>query len=62
VKVFETIKRFASTDGIASLVAYVVCPQASAAIGAALRVYGGVVKRALNSFSAPGTGYKSGKG
>lgn len=41
------IKRFASTDEIASLVAYIVSPLASATTGAALRVDGGVVKSAF---------------
>ena len=41
------IKRFASTEEIASLVAYVASPLASATTGAALRVDGGVVKSAF---------------
>lgn len=41
------IKRFAATDEIASLVAYVVSPLAAAITGAALRVDGGVVKSAF---------------
>ncbi len=41
------IKRFASTDEVASMVAYVASPLASATTGAALRVDGGVVKSAF---------------
>jgi NAD(P)-dependent dehydrogenase (short-subunit alcohol dehydrogenase family) len=41
------IKRFARTDEIASLVAYVASPLSSATTGAALRVDGGVVKSAF---------------
>ena len=41
------IKRFASTAEVASLVAYVASPLASATTGAALRVDGGVVKSAF---------------
>lgn len=41
------IKRFASTEEVASLVAYVASPLASATTGAALRVDGGVVKSAF---------------
>lgn len=41
------IKRFASPDEIASLVAYTASPLASATTGAALRVDGGVIKSAF---------------
>jgi NAD(P)-dependent dehydrogenase (short-subunit alcohol dehydrogenase family) len=41
------IKRFATVDEVASMVAYVVSPLASATTGAALRVDGGVVKSAF---------------
>jgi NAD(P)-dependent dehydrogenase (short-subunit alcohol dehydrogenase family) len=41
------IKRFAHTDEVASLVAYVASPLSSATTGAALRVDGGVVKSAF---------------
>lgn len=41
------IKRFATPDEIASLVAYVASPLASATTGAALRVDGGVVRSAF---------------
>ena len=50
---FETVrptsllKRFASTEEVASLVAYVASPLASATTGAALRVDGGTVKSAI---------------
>ncbi len=41
------IKRFASPEEVASLVAYVASPLASATTGAALRVDGGVIKSAF---------------
>lgn len=41
------IKRFASTEEVASLVSYIASPLASATTGAALRVDGGVVKSAF---------------
>jgi len=41
------IKRFATPEEVASLVAYIVSPLASATTGAALRVDGGVVKSAF---------------
>lgn len=41
------IKRFAHTDEVASLIAYVASPLSSATTGAALRVDGGVVKSAF---------------
>jgi NAD(P)-dependent dehydrogenase (short-subunit alcohol dehydrogenase family) len=41
------IKRFATTEEVASLVTYVASPLASATTGAALRVDGGVVKSAF---------------
>jgi len=41
------IKRFATPDEVASLVAYVASPLSSATTGAALRVDGGVVKSAF---------------
>ena len=41
------IKRFASPEEVAALVAYVASPLASATTGAALRVDGGVVKSAF---------------
>ena len=41
------IRRFASTEEVASLVAYVASPLASATTGAALRVDGGVLRSAV---------------
>lgn len=41
------IKRFASTEEVASLVTYIASPLAAATTGAALRVDGGVVKSAF---------------
>jgi NAD(P)-dependent dehydrogenase (short-subunit alcohol dehydrogenase family) len=41
------IKRFATTEEVASMVAYIASPLASATTGAALRVDGGVVKSAF---------------
>jgi NAD(P)-dependent dehydrogenase (short-subunit alcohol dehydrogenase family) len=41
------IKRFATPDEVASMVAYVASPLASATTGAALRVDGGVIKSAF---------------
>jgi NAD(P)-dependent dehydrogenase (short-subunit alcohol dehydrogenase family) len=47
VRPTSLIKRFASPEEVASLVAYVASPLASATTGAALRVDGGVVKSAF---------------
>lgn len=47
VRPTSLIKRFSTPQEIASLVAYVVSPLASATTGAALRVDGGVVKSAF---------------
>jgi len=47
VRPTSLIKRFATTEEVASLVAYIASPLASATTGAALRVDGGVVKSAF---------------
>jgi NAD(P)-dependent dehydrogenase (short-subunit alcohol dehydrogenase family) len=47
VRPTSLIKRFATTEEVASLVAYVASPLASATTGAALRVDGGVVRSAF---------------
>jgi NAD(P)-dependent dehydrogenase (short-subunit alcohol dehydrogenase family) len=47
VRPTSLIKRFATTEEVASLVAYVASPLASATTGAALRVDGGVIKSAF---------------
>lgn len=47
VRPSSLIKRFASTQEVASLVAYISSPLASATTGAALRVDGGVIKSAF---------------
>jgi NAD(P)-dependent dehydrogenase (short-subunit alcohol dehydrogenase family) len=47
VRPTSLIKRFATTEEVASLVAYVASPLSSATTGAALRVDGGVIKSAF---------------
>ncbi len=47
VRPTSLIKRFASPEEVASLVAYIASPLASATTGAALRVEGGVLKGAF---------------
>ncbi|MEK7322010.1 MAG: SDR family oxidoreductase [Pseudomonadota bacterium] len=47
VRPTSLIKRFATTDEVASLVAYIASPLASATTGAALRADGGVIKSAF---------------
>jgi NAD(P)-dependent dehydrogenase (short-subunit alcohol dehydrogenase family) len=47
VRPTSLIKRFASPEEVASLVAYIASPLASATTGAALRVDGGVIKTAF---------------
>ncbi len=47
VRPTSLIRRFATPEEVASLVAYVASPLASATTGAALRVDGGVIKSAL---------------
>ncbi len=47
VRPTSLIKRFATTEEVASLVAYLASPLASATTGAALRVEGGVLKSAF---------------
>jgi len=47
VRPTSLIKRFATPEEVASLVAYVASPLASATTGAALRVDGGVIKSAV---------------
>jgi NAD(P)-dependent dehydrogenase (short-subunit alcohol dehydrogenase family) len=47
VRPTSLIKRFASPEEVASLVAYIASPLASAITGTALRVDGGVIKSAF---------------
>jgi len=47
VRPTSLIKRFASPEEVASMVAYLASPLASATTGAALRVDGGVIKSAF---------------
>ena len=47
VRPTSLIKRFASPEEVASMVAYVASPLASATTGAALRVDGGAIKSAF---------------
>lgn len=47
VRPSSLIRRFATTDEVASMVAYIASPLASATTGAALRVDGGVVRSAF---------------
>jgi NAD(P)-dependent dehydrogenase (short-subunit alcohol dehydrogenase family) len=47
VRPTSLIKRFATTDEVASMVVYIASERASATTGAALRVDGGVVKSAF---------------
>ena len=47
VRPTSLIKRFATPDEVATMVAYIASPLASATTGSALRVDGGVIKAAL---------------
>ena len=47
VRPTSLLKRFATTDEVASMIAYLCSPLASATTGAALRVDGGVVRAIL---------------
>jgi NAD(P)-dependent dehydrogenase (short-subunit alcohol dehydrogenase family) len=47
VRPSSLIKRFATPEEVASLVAYIASPLASATTGAALRVDGGVIRSAF---------------